>query len=515
MLGPGMLSRSIESWTRSQAKAYSPHAPTSNSASRHSIARIVEQHMIELQMVIGGLGVVSLYFFILQRWQRGFWLLIIYLPFAGVVTLASHLWQPTLLFKDVLFVAPLYIALAAYCASHGAQLRGFPLQVVFFMGCLVVLTLFQTLNPALPNETMALIGLKVWLYYLPLSFAAYTFLESWNTLQTLCRLFVVLSFVPVVGATVQLVLVASLGYRAAMQFSYGDMAAVTTQMFAGSQFDGGLFGRIPSTFTFATQFFGFSLTMLVPSYIVWRTDSVLLWRRIGGLGFLAAAAATFMSGERAAFVFTPAAMTLICFFDRGAIGLLKGLGGGLIIAWVVLTAAFGIALQAMYGLVGTLFTSYASDIAYGGLMDAISRAPFGMGTGTNTGAARYALIDPSAFLGIENYYAKAVYELGIPGLFVVVGLFAAILIAARRIYFRLTSAHLRCTAGALAAFFVIIFFNSFKGWLIDLDPVNVYYWVFCGMLFKLPALQAEETYRYESDGKLGFYAEHTPTMRVA
>jgi hypothetical protein len=27
--------------------------------------------------------------------------------------------------------------------------------------------------------------------------------------------------------------------------------------------------------------------------------------------------------------------------------------------------------------------------------------------------------------------------------------------------------------------------NSFKGWLIDLDPVNVYFWLFAGMLLKM------------------------------
>ena len=27
--------------------------------------------------------------------------------------------------------------------------------------------------------------------------------------------------------------------------------------------------------------------------------------------------------------------------------------------------------------------------------------------------------------------------------------------------------------------------NSFKGWQIDLDPINVYFWVFAGFLLKL------------------------------
>jgi hypothetical protein len=29
---------------------------------------------------------------------------------------------------------------------------------------------------------------------------------------------------------------------------------------------------------------------------------------------------------------------------------------------------------------------------------------------------------------------------------------------------------------------------SFKAWLLDLDPVNVYFWFFAGVLASLPAL---------------------------
>ena len=38
------------------------------------------------------------------------------------------------------------------------------------------------------------------------------------------------------------------------------------------------------------------------------------------------------------------------------------------------------------------------------------------------------------------------------------------------------------------AFFVTLALNSFKGWLMDLDPINVNFWVFAGLLEKLPEL---------------------------
>lgn len=448
--------------------------------------------MIALEILTAAVLLLWLYLFIVVRWQRGFYLLMAYLPFAGAVSLALNLWQPSLLFKDVLFVIPVYAAFFGQAVVHRDSLFRFPRSVAFFMLSLAALTLAQSANPGVANAMMALIGLKVWLFYLPLCFVAYAYVDSDTKFFRLCRLLVALSFVPAVVAVVQVVMVRSLGYRGAMQVSYGDLAPQTTQLFASWQFENGLFGRIPSIFTFAAQFFGFSLSMLVPAYIIWRTDPSRRWRRIGGWAFIAAVVSTFVSGERAAFIFAPMTIALIFLFDGGLAGFIEGVGAGIVSAWVVLTAVFGIAVWEMYSLVGVLFTQYASDVAYGGLMQAVRLAPFGMGTGTNTGAARYAFGDQTAFIAIENYYAKATFELGVPGLLIIVGLFLAIIIAGLRAHAGMRLPVLRCWASAFVSFFVVIFLNSFKGWLVDLDPVNVYFWVFCGMLLKLPVLQRRE-----------------------
>jgi O-antigen ligase len=157
----------------------------------------------------------------------------------------------------------------------------------------------------------------------------------------------------------------------------------------------------------------------------------------------------------------------------------------------------------MYGLISSLFSNYAKDIAYGGLMQAIEKAPLGMGTGTNTGAARYAVSDPSVFIGIENYYAKAAVELGIPGLLVVVGLFVVVIVAGLKAHRSIVDPIYRCCSNALLAFAIVIFLNSFKGWLIDLDPLNIYYWLFAGILLKLSVLeQAQSASEYTEEYSL-------------
>ncbi len=49
---------------------------------------------------------------------------------------------------------------------------------------------------------------------------------------------------------------------------------------------------------------------------------------------------------------------------------------------------------------------------------------------------------------------------------------------------------MRPCAAPLLAFFIAVALISFKGWLIDLDPLNVYFWVFAGALARLPSLDA-------------------------
>jgi hypothetical protein len=188
-------------------------------------------------------------------------------------------------------------------------------------------------------------------------------------------------------------------------------------------------------------------------------------------------------------------LALAFLFDQGVAGLLAAICGTAVLTWTAAGAIFGIALWHMYGVVGGLFSNYARSAAYGGLVQAIAAAPLGMGTGTNTGAARYALADPDAFIGIENYYAKAAYELGIPGLLVIAGLFLTIIFISLKARGKMLTPNLRCGANALLAFLVAIFLISFKGWQIDLDPVNVYYWLFAGILLKLPILEESLLWR--------------------
>ena len=42
----------------------------------------------------------------------------------------------------------------------------------------------------------------------------------------------------------------------------------------------------------------------------------------------------------------------------------------------------------------------------------------------------------------------------------------------------------------LISFLVALGLYCFKGWVIDLDPINIYFWMFAGLLTRLPTLDA-------------------------
>ncbi len=440
-------------------------------------------------MGLAVVGLAWLYCLIGIRWQRGIYWLMVYLPFAGAVTLALYPSTLPLLFKDLLFVVPAYLAFFVRWGLRRESLRGLPKGPVGLMMALALLVVAQMANPGVENVLMALIGLKVWLFYLPLFFLSYAFVASARDLSGLLRLLVGLSFIPSSIGIAEALLVQGIGYEPVMDAIYGEAALQATQAFAGFELEEGMLVRIPSTFTFVTQYFSYTLAMLAPCYAVWRGDPSPGWRRVGLWSLIVVTLASFLSGARAAFVLVPLLLASTFALDRGVSGVIRsGLYAVGLLAGAL--AILGISGFALYEQLSELGVSYSHEIAYSGLIQALVSAPGGSGTGTNTGPARYAFADPESLVAIENYYAKAAYELGVPGLLVVVGLFASLIVQGWRSHPRLRHASLRSCSAGLLAFLLMLVLSSVKGWMIDLDPVNVYLWIFAGVLMKLPALDS-------------------------
>ena len=441
----------------------------------------------------GVLALALFYLTILVRWQRGLYGLLVYLPFAGLVTLALYPWEgPAILnpalYKDGLFVLPTYLG---FLASLVMRRQRPPRLARLFSGLLLALGLLvvgQMANPGVANLTMGLIGAKVWLFYIPLYFLTAALVVSRQQMTFLLRLMVLVAIVPCAIGIAEFALGRLYGHLTVMEAVYGTLAPEAQQGFGVYEVGGGLLPRgTPSTFTFVTQFFGYLLSMLAACYAVWRTDPSPRWRRLGRYMLLVVALNALLTGARSAFIFVPLSLFLAFCLDRGLRGLLQAiaLAGGMLGGALLLLSMRAIGL---FEHVADLFVTYAQGTAYELLVQALVSAPLGNGTGTNTGPARYALPDPASFVALENYYAKAVYELGVPGFLLILALFGVLILQGFRIRRRLQDPALRSCAAVLLAFFVTLALNSFKGWLMDLDPINVNFWVFAGLLAKLPEL---------------------------
>jgi hypothetical protein len=446
--------------------------------------------MTEIILVIAGLVLILFWLAILVRWRLAFIGLLLFVPFAGVIALRFHSIKELLLLKDFLFVLPAY---ASFFFFHRRDLRriAVPKPVLWTMGFLALLVTLQVMNPEIVNLAVAMIGLKVWLFYMPLLFLTSAYVDSREDLARLLRVLVVIAIIPCAVGVLQWFGAMTYGYEATMESLYDeDAARAATQNF-GKHIYGGALYRIPSTFTYNSQYFGYIMGMVVFSYCLARSDPSPHWRRFGLIMIGVCVTASALCGARGALVFIPFLLVVTALLDRQLIGIL-----GMVIAVpvIILTALHlgGLDPQITYGATGTLVNDYSKEIVYENIINAFLRHPLGIGTGMNTGAARHAFSsDARAYTQLsffESYYAKAMVELGFIGLPAALAVFVAIIVKGLGVLRSIKDKGLRGAAAALVAFFIVSTIHSGKGWQVDYDPINIYFWVFAGILFKLTVL---------------------------
>ncbi len=450
--------------------------------------------MVELLLIPAVVALITLWFAVLLRWRWGVIGLLCFMPFAGMVILFSYHHPLALLAKDMLFVLPLYISLFLL---HRKEVRFDSVRpwILVMMGLLTAVVLIECANPQLPNLLVAAIGARVWLFYLPLVFVGAAYLASPGDLVKVNRLMLAIAFFPATIGLMEWLAAELFGYVQTFTTIYGhELAGDATSNF--SRFDYGRAGmvyRIPSTFSFVSQYFGFLLAMLVPSYIALRTDPSAKWRRFAQFMLYYLAIAAVLSGSRQSYIFIPLMIVLASVLD----GRLKGILASALLVPLVLVTALAMAGLDPLNLLGStenLAGTYSGEFFLHSPIAALDEFPLGAGTGMDTGAARYAFPNSERpFLraldfNIESYYVKSIVELGGIGFLVVLGLLSVVAIEIMRIRRALTLPALKSAAAAYAAFAIVMMLNSVKGWQLDADPINVYYWLFAGMACKLPAL---------------------------
>jgi hypothetical protein len=111
----------------------------------------------------------------------------------------------------------------------------------------------------------------------------------------------------------------------------------------------------------------------------------------------------------------------------------------------------------------------------------------GAGVGRATNSTR--TFGPVSF--VETFHPKLIFEIGYLGLFAFMTFITHLSIYTFKQYRWLRDPALRSFASAFWVFMLII--GYFPYWYpLDTDPVAVYYWLFAGLLIKLPEIDKQE-----------------------
>jgi hypothetical protein len=432
-------------------------------------------------LLVGLLGAIS-WLLILQRWRSGLFMLIGYLPFGGVIVLWSNDNPVMTLAKDLLFVLPLYLSF--FLRGVSLQKARLPGSITIAVVALVIIVLAQMANPGVSSPLVALVGAKVWLFYVPLLPVTVAAITDADELRALLRAMIIFAPVPCVVGLIQFVGSSTFGHVETITAFYGDAAATATQNFSSFYYGARLY-RLPSTFTSVAQYSGYLQATIIPAYCVARSDNSAAWRRYALCLLPLLIVAGLLSGARSAFIFIPAILVMILVADRVVVGAMTWIVTIPTILLLTLTVA-GFDLDLLFGGIGELALKNATEFSTGTIVDALQRFPFGTGTGTNTNGARHVLSDSSALFGFESHYAKTIVELGIPGLLAMTSVYAIVIWRAWRLRHLAKNTQWASIAAAILAFLMLFPVHSLKGWPLDWEPGSVYFWILGGVMYALP-----------------------------
>jgi len=418
------------------------------------------------------------------EWRRGVVVLLCALPFSGVPVFIAG--APGLALRDLAIVLPIYASFAFACTlPRGAEIlpRAGVLLPALALFCLAVIVSIA----AAPSLTVAAIGTKVWLVYLPMLAIGYRYVRRIEDFDSVLRLTALLGLVPALIALAECI-IASRAEHAVdpallrndfgpFRYLYGDWYSHVSAPVLSFYRPGGhifVIARVPSTFTASTQYFAFAMVAFAAGLAQAMRAGSFRWTVCAAL----LAAGALAAGARLAYVLVPVTLVTAVAIGRPERRYALAVGGGVLAA-----AAAAVAAGAdVAGIVSLLPHHVAQQSAHacGEFARALGTGAWGHGTGWDTNAAlRYGDVAERRY--IENWYAKAVLELGLGGL-------AAMVVALAALHWRIASGlrrvspDVRQLAAPVAVVLGVMTIALFKGPYIDLDPLNVYYWLLAGML---------------------------------
>jgi hypothetical protein len=118
---------------------------------------------------------------------------------------------------------------------------------------------------------------------------------------------------------------------------------------------------------------------------------------------------------------------------------------------------------------------------------------FGFGLGEASSGARRLAGEEGTRL-IETYYAKLLYEIGIVGFIAFMAMVTILCIITFKAYLKVKNPALKHWGLCIWIFILFISYNPYY-YPLSVEPVSVYYWLFAGLLLKLPEISEKSEER--------------------
>ncbi|NEU73969.1 hypothetical protein PI95_015735 [Hassallia byssoidea VB512170] len=351
---------------------------------------------------------------------------------------------------------------------------------------------------------MGILGLKVFLGYLPLITCYYYLIRNKRDFLFLSRLQVVLILVSCILGFIQYFLLLTGICEGTRNAVGGDLFKATLEarcyiggslVYSPSQ---GMI-RLPGTFVAPWQWAWFLISSTFFTFGTGFSDPSILWRIVGLGSLVTVFVNAVISGQRIALALVPTCFILLLLLT-GQLGNLKrfiplGMGLALILTIAAITNPT-VVQERTESFVGRWNASPPQQF----IMDQFEEnwknvaGPFGSGLGRATNSAR-ALGQTKL---VETYYPKVLYEVGIFGLLAFLGLVTTLTVVCHRAYRSIKNRNLRSYAASMWVFVLFISYNTYY-YPLDVDPVAVYYWFTAGILLKLPEIDKQEKANTESE----------------
>ncbi len=443
---------------------------------------------------------------------------IIYVPFGGTITYYIGNSPILQLAKDAFFL-PALIGLWQNVKKQRLPLlipQGLKPSLYILLGCCILTLLFvngaQQFNPppAIPFKPapkefpigMGILGLKVFLGYVPLISCVYYVIRDKKDFLRITRMQIVLIIVCCALGLVQYFLLLVGVCEGTRNAEGGALfkASLEARCYIGgalvySPSEGMI--RLPGTFVAPWQWAWFLISSTFFTFATGFSDPSILWRGIS-LGSMALVFVNaVVSGQRIALALVPVCF-IMCLVLTGQFANLKRFipifGGLALILGIAIASNPTVVEERTASFVGRWEASPPYDFIVQQFEEVWKNldGPLGNGLGRATNSAR-ALGETKL---VETYYPKVLHEVGPIGLIGFVVMVTCLTVICFRTYRTVKNRNFRSYGAAMWVFILFISYNTYY-YPLDVDPVAVYYWLAAGILLKLPEIDKLERLKEE------------------